>query len=380
MDFELGEQAERLRQHLQAMIAARIPETFLGAFTDDPADLKVTNQFCAELAEAGLLCIAWPREYGGGDGTVWEQTVVREEMWAVHEPRGPQYMGVNWIGPAIMRYGTDVQKEQHLPAIASGSVIWCQGFSEPDAGSDLSSLRTAAVPDGNGWLVSGQKVWTSYADMASWCVLAAATNPKASRSGRLTLFLVPMDRPGIEVRPIAAMLGPHHLNELFIDNLRVTPEDVLGEVGSGWRVMRDALAFERVGIARYARCERLLSRVREALGPAWAELPLGLQTRWVRALTQVRVAKLLAYVAVGGEEGVDGVAASAARIVTTTLDQLVAELLFEVLGSAALDAGPDALLHGAVEDHWRYAQASTVAAGTIEIQRMIVARQLLGGR
>ncbi|MWA03609.1 acyl-CoA dehydrogenase [Actinomadura sp. LD22] len=380
MDFELGERADDVRSQLREMLRAGVPDDFLGAFTDDPADLELTMRFCAELAEAGLLCIGWPAEYGGGDGTVWDQTVVREEMWAWHEPRGPQYMGVNWVGPAIMRHGTPEQKARHLPPIAAGSVIWCQGFSEPEAGSDLASLRTTATRDADGWLVSGQKVWTSYAAMASWCVLAAVTAPSEPTSRRLTLFLVPMDRPGIEVRPIASMLGPHHLNEVFIDELRVTDADVLGTPGDGWRIMRDALAYERVGIARYARCEALLERVREFLRDGWDDLPESVRTRWVRALIEIRVAKLLAYVAVGGEDGVDDAAASAARIVTTTLDQTVAELLFEALGSAALDTGTDAALHGAVEDHWRYAQAATVASGTIEIQRVITARDILGGR
>jgi alkylation response protein AidB-like acyl-CoA dehydrogenase len=382
VDFDLGQRAESVRSQLRALIEQYIPETFLGAFTDDPADLELTVRFCQRLAEAGLLCIGWPSEYGGGDGTVWEQAVVREEMWAWHEPRGPQYMGVNWVGPAIMRHGSAEQKAQHLPEIAAGRVIWCQGFSEPEAGSDLASLRTVARPDGDGWLVTGQKVWTSYATMAAWCVLAATTDPAASKSRRLTLFLVPMDRPGIEVRPIASMLGPHHLNEMFIDDLRVMPEDVLGPVGGGWAVMRDALAYERVGIARYARCEVLLERLLDRLGPdGWDALPPVLHSRWVRALNQIRVAKLLAYEAVADTgDGVDDVAASAARIATTTLDQTVAELLFECAGAQSLDAGPAAALQGAIEDHWRYAQASTVASGTIEMQRTIVARQVLGGR
>ncbi len=381
VDYELGERADTLRDTLRSLIRTHFPETFLGAFTDNPGDLELTRQFCKVLAAAGLLCIAWPPEYGGPGGSVWEQTVVREEMWAWHEPRGPQYMGVNWVGPAVMRHGTDEQKALHLPPIAAGDVIWCQGFSEPEAGSDLASLRTRAVPGSDGWLVSGQKVWTSYATLASWCVLAAATDPAAPKSRRLTIFLVPMDRPGIEVRPIASMLGPHHLNEVFLDEVPVTRADVLGEVGEGWQVMRDALAYERVGIARYARCESLLTRLREALGADWDKLPAALQARWVRALIDVRVARLLAYAAVAGSQhGIDNVAASTARIATTTCDQTVAELLFDALGALALDGGPDAPLHGAIEDHWRYAQASTVASGTIEMQRTIVARHLLGGR
>ena len=144
MDFELGDDAAALRARLRALIAEHIAPDFLGAFTDDPADLEVTQQFCRTLADAGLLTVAWPTEFGGGGGSLWDQTVVREEMWAHHEPRGAQYMGLNWVGPAIMAYGSDAQKRQHLPAIAAGEVIWCQGFSEPEAGSDLAALRTRA--------------------------------------------------------------------------------------------------------------------------------------------------------------------------------------------------------------------------------------------
>ena len=123
-----------------------MPEGFLGAFTDNPADLETAQQFCRTLAERNLLCLSWPEEFGGGGASVWEQTVVREEMWAHHEPRGAQYMGVNWVGPIIMRHGTEEQQRKHLPPIARGEVIWCQGFSEPEAGSDLASLRTTARP------------------------------------------------------------------------------------------------------------------------------------------------------------------------------------------------------------------------------------------
>ena len=382
MDYDLGERADALRLRLRQLIEEHVPEEFLGAFTDDPEDLALAQRFCKTLAAEGLLALAWPTEYGGGGGSVWEQTVVREEMWAHHEPRGAQYMGINWVGPALMRHGSPEQRAQHLPAIAAGDVIWCQGFSEPEAGSDLASMRTRALPDADGWLITGQKVWTSYALMAGWCVLAACTAPEAAPAGRITLFLLPMDRPGLTVRPIPSMLGPHHLNEVFLDEVRARPEDVLGEVGDGWRVIRDALAYERVGIARYARCDALLARVREALGDEWDALPGGLRTRWVRAMVDVRVARLLAYNAVAAQDSgeADDATASMARIATTQCDQSVAELLLEAAGPAALEGGAKAFLHGALDDHWRYAQAATVSSGTIEVQRMLVARAALGAR
>jgi alkylation response protein AidB-like acyl-CoA dehydrogenase len=379
MDYNLGDDAAELRNRLRQLIAEHIPADFLGACTDDPDDLATTESFCKLLASEGLLALAWPKEHGGGGGSVWQQTVLREEMWANYEPRGPQYMGINWVGPAIMRYGTAEQKAKHLSGIASGEVIWCQGFSEPEAGTDLASLRTRAVPDGDGYRINGQKVWTSYARMASWCVLAACTHPDAPKSKRLSLFLIPMDRSGFTVRGIPSMLGPHHLNEVFLDDLQAFPSDILGEPGDGWRVMREALAFERVGIARYARCESLLDRMQAELGADWERLPETIRARWARALVDLRVARLMAYRAVSLQDDPSaGAAASAARIATTICDQQVAELLFEVLGATALDSGNSAALYGAVDDHWRYAQAATVASGTIEVQRMMVARDVLG--
>jgi alkylation response protein AidB-like acyl-CoA dehydrogenase len=380
MDFDLGDGAAALRSRLRDLVAAHVADDWLGAFTDDPADLDAAQRFCKVLAGEGLLTVAWPTEYGGSGGSLWDQTVVREEMWAHHEPRGAQYMGLNWVGPAIMAHGTPEQKQRHLPAIAAGDVIWCQGFSEPEAGSDLAALRARAVPDGDGWRITGQKIWTSYAGMAQWCVLAARVGDGERHEG-ITLFLVPMDTPGITVRPIRSMLGPHHLNEVFLDGVWAGPDAVLGDVGDGWTVIRRALAHERVGIARYARCERLLSALGRALAPHWDELPPSLHAQWARALVHVRVARLLAYRTVHAQDTgeLPDVLASSARIAVTQCDQQVAEVLSQALEHEALDAGPAAPLHGAVEDHWRYAQAATVASGTIEVQRMIVAKALLGG-
>ncbi len=406
MDYELGAPADALRTRLRELIAAEIPAGWLGAFSDDPDDLARAQRFCRRLADEGLLTLSWPEEYGGAGGSVWDQTVVREEMWAHHEPRGAQYMGLNWVGPAIMAYGTDEQKARFLPPIARGEVIWCQGFSEPDAGSDLAALTTRADPiDASGvvldqagvgsaseqpargaaeqtamFRLNGQKIWTSYAEMAQWCVLAARVGPKGKRKHEgITMFLVPMDREGVTVQPIRSMLGRHHLNEVFFDDVEVGPDEVLGDLGDGWSVIRRALAHERVGIARYARCERLLAMAAEALGGIGA-LPAALRPAWARALVQVRAARLLAYRTVEEQERGEpqDATASAARLAIVQCDQAVAELLYQVLEDRSLEAGPSAPLAGAVEDHWRYAQAATVASGTIEVQRIIVSRALIG--
>ncbi|MEB3049218.1 acyl-CoA dehydrogenase family protein [Mycolicibacter sp. MYC123] len=379
MDFEMGARADELRGQLRELIAAELPSEFPGAFTDDPADLAAAQRFCRTLAERELLCLSWPSEFGGADASVWEQTVVREEMWAHHEPRGAQYMGVNWVGPIIMRHGTSEQQRRHLPPIAAGEVIWCQGFSEPEAGSDLASLRTFARRDGDGWLINGQKIWTSYATMAQWCFLLARTTRVGEGGAQrkqqgLTIFLVPMDNPAITVRPIRTMMGPHHLNEVFFDDLRVTDADVLGEVDAGWSIVADVMAFERVGIARYARCERLLAAAPQALGKRWDTLPAELVARWMRMLTHCRRARLMAYRVVALQAGgqVSPGDAAAYRIAVTRLDQESAEVLAEIAAEA-----DDQWFRAEVDDHWRYSQAATVSSGSIEMQRILLSRALL---
>lgn len=378
----MGKRANDLRTELRDLVNDHVPEHFLGAFTDDPADLEIAQQFCRTLAARNMLCMAWPEEFGGAAASVWEQTVVREEMWAHHEPRGAQYMGVNWVGPIIMRHGTEEQQRTHLPPIAAGEVIWCQGFSEPEAGSDLASLRTHARPavDGSGgWLVSGQKIWTSYATMAQWCFLLARTSKGEKKQQGLTIFLVPMDHPAITVRPIGCMMGPHHLNEVFFDDLRVTEADVLGTVDQGWSIVQDVMSFERVGIARYARCERLLAAAPTVLGDRWDELSDELRGRWIRMLTHCRRARLMAYrvVELQSSGRIAPGDASAYRIAVTKLDQDSAEVLMDIAAEVTHSDPRAQWFLGEVEDHWRYSQASTVSSGSIEMQRILLSRSLL---
>jgi alkylation response protein AidB-like acyl-CoA dehydrogenase len=381
MNFDLGPEADALRHHLRELVARHLPADFLGAFTDDPEDLETTRRFCKVLAAENLLALAWPAEFGGSGASVWEQTVLREEMWAHHEPRGPQYMGLNWIGPALMRFGTPDQQALHLQRIAAGDSVWCQGFSEPDAGSDLASLRTTARRADGGWRVDGQKIWTSYAQVAEWCFLAARTGEPDSRRRGISIFLVPMERAGIEVRPITNLLGPYHLNEVFFDDVFVGTDELLGEENGGWDVIRAALAFERVGIARYARGERLLSEVRASAGGLSA-MPGPLRARYASAMVHNRVARLMAYEVIGAQAAgtaTDGDAAGA-RIAAVTADQEVSDVLVEAIGTSVFDTAPsgDSHLHAAVEDYWRYSRAATVAAGSVDIQRVLVAQGALG--
>lgn len=365
-----------LRQQVRSIIASELSSSFSREFVSDPAWQERSTAFCRRLAEDRLLTFAWPEEHGGAGATIWEQTALREEFWAHHEPRGAQYMGVNWVGPAIMGYGTPAQREQHLPAIAAGDEVWCQGFSEPDAGSDLASLqlRAARQPDGS-YLANGQKIWTSYAAFANWCFLATRTTPGLAKKQGITIFLVPMDREGITVRPIESIMGPNHLNEVFFDDVVLHDDDVLGEVDRGWDVIDVVLKHERVGIARYARSDKILADiwplVRAASGPGSQSL----RDAHARALVRTRVARLLNYrtLASAIDTG-KPVQPSIARIATTLLDQLVAEIAMEVAGPDAVDADDGAA--GWIEDAWRYARSATIASGTTEIQRLLASRTL----
>ena len=231
-----------------------LPTWWKTVFVDDARAMPFTREFCHQLAERGWLTLSWPAEHGGADGSVWQQAVVREEMWAAGEPRGPQYMNLNYIGPLIMRFGTPEQQARHLPRMAAGDVLWCQGFSEPEAGSDLASLKTRAVRDGDHYVINGQKIWNSYADApADHCLLLARTNTEVKKQLGISMFLVDMRTPGITVRPIPSMAGKSEFSEIFFDDAVIPVADRLGDEDAGWNLVGEGLAFERIGIARYAR-------------------------------------------------------------------------------------------------------------------------------
>jgi alkylation response protein AidB-like acyl-CoA dehydrogenase len=371
-----------LRQQLRDLMAEHLPPGWLGPFTDDPADKAISDAFVRELAKRGLLIPEWPVEYGGRAVSLEQGLVIREEMWAHGEPRGAQYFGPNWIGPSVMQYGTAEQKALHLPPIAAGEVVWCQGFSEPEAGSDLAAMRTRAEPDGDGFRITGQKVWTSWAGWADWCYLLAKvpTESDDPRAG-VTVFLVPMDREGIEVRAIDAIPGPHHLNEVFLDGVRAERSEVLGEIAGGWDVVRAALSHERVGIARYARSDRMLARVAGHVG---VDEPSALRAEWMKARIMNRVSRLvcrrtLAAQATAGSLEFD---ANAARLLTVRTDQLVADVASDALGASffADRYSGDAPFGGAVEFSWRYTHGATIASGTTEMLQVRLVSELKRGR
>jgi alkylation response protein AidB-like acyl-CoA dehydrogenase len=378
MTFADDESVRELRRRLRRMIEEDLPSGFRGAFVEGNGGQEAANEFCRRLAEVNLLTMSWPREFGGTDASIWEQAALREEMWAHHEPRGAQYMGLNWVGPAIMRFGTPEQRERHLPAIANADSTWCQGFSEPEAGSDLASLRLRAQRCGeHDWTLSGQKIWTSYAGLAQWCFLTARTDNSGSKHHGITIFLIPMDRAGVTVREIDSMLGPHHLNEVFFDDVIATDVEILGDLDKGWDVIRFVLAHERIGIARYARSERILSLLPTYLPEDDRPRSVALRAAHARLLVRARTARLMNYRSLAAAPSADvpgGV--SGARLVTTLLDQEVAAMALEVLGEEGLYADDLAPLEAWAEEAWRYARSATIASGTSEVQRLLVARAM----
>jgi alkylation response protein AidB-like acyl-CoA dehydrogenase len=383
MDFAFTEEDERFRAELQAFLAEELPAWWRGMFVDDPRVLPETRRICEQLAARGWLTMAWPREWGGQEASAWRQAILREEMWAHDEPRGPQYMNLNYIGPCIMRFGSAEQKRRFLPPMAAGRVIWTQGFSEPGAGSDLASLTTRAEDRGDHFIVNGQKTWNSYADApADWCFLLARSDPAAPKHEGLSVLLVDMRTQGITVRPVGSMAGPHELNEIFFDDVVVPRDCVLGAQNRGWDVVTAGLTFERVGVARYARAGHIIER----LVAHAAAVGLAGDARVRQQLADLRVryeaARLLSYRAISmqARSQIPTVEASIARLHNTQLEQLVGHVGLELLGlpGQLTHDAPEAPLGGSVWRQWVRNIPTTIVAGTLEVQKNIIARRGLG--
>jgi alkylation response protein AidB-like acyl-CoA dehydrogenase len=377
MDLDWTDDERRFRAALRATIEANIRPGWTLDDRDmpEPADVDAVKAFCAALGAEGFLTPHWPDEFGGRHASPWEQLIISEETWRVGEPRGGQYMNTNWIGPALMAHGTPEQQAFHLPLISAGQVNWCQGFSEPDAGSDLAALRTRAVRDGDGYLVNGQKIWTSYAHAADWCFLLVRTDPDSPKREGITILLVAMDTPGIEVREIANPYGRHLIHEVHFTDVVVPVANRLGDEHQGWGIVRNILANERVGIARHAHAELVLDEtVADARqlnidveDPAMADA-LGLAYTWTEA------AQALNYVAVAERiREPDGARplAAVSRSITGPMEREVGWACQEVLGDQALARGTEA------DRQVVTGTTAMIASGAYEVQLDLIARLCL---
>jgi len=377
VEFDWSSEERAFRAELRAFLAAELPEDWAALSADGPgsdAQAAFSKEFCPRLAERGWLTQHWPAAYGGSDASAWFHAILGEEMWQCGEPRGAQYMNVNWIGPTIMRYGTDEQKALHLPPISRGEVLWSQGFSEPEAGSDLVALRTLALRDGDVYVVNGSKIWTSYVNHAQYCFLLVRTDPASKRHRGISVLLCPLDLAGIEIREIPSVVGDRYFHEVFFTDVRVPVSCRLGPENEGWEVVAHALQYERVGAARYARAAFTLDELAKRAAergllddPAWLD-------RFGEARAACEAARMLVYRVIdlrqhGSPPTAD---TNVARVANTHAERLVSELALEIFG-------PQALTYGCFADaHFRLAMTAGVAVGATEINLNLVANRFLG--
>ncbi|BCW91141.1 Putative acyl-CoA dehydrogenase FadE17 [Alphaproteobacteria bacterium SO-S41] len=373
MEFAWSNEQDAYRRRVSSFIERTLPKDWWtnyahGIGTD--AQLFYSKIFCPALAEEGLLVPQWPKEYGGADGNPWQQFILAEEMWSWNEPRGGQYMGVNWIGPALMRYGTQAQKDEHLTRIASGNVTWSQGFSEPQAGTDLAALKTRAERTNSGFKINGMKIWTSYARRADWIFLLARTGPERKS---ISCFLVPMTSPGIKVVPFPGLVEEGHLNEVYFDDVEVPESALVGEESKGWDVIRHALNYERVGLPRYHWARRTLDTAVAQLKKEGRFSDPIVRAAAGRIVAKCEAARLLTYLVVHqritGEDTVD-----------PNVQRLTAAEACLDLMSFLMEYTPDCLAGGdpMLENFYRSQIAATIAAGTYELQLDLIAQRGLG--
>ncbi len=335
------------------------------------------------LAAAGWTCLGWPEQYGGRDATLRQQVIFHEEYAKADAPSRVSHLGEELLGPTLLAFGTEAQKKRFLPGIKTVTELWCQGYSEPGAGSDLAAVTTSARRDGDGWTINGQKIWTSLAHVADWCFAICRTEPGSSRHHGLSYLLVPMDQPGIEVRPINQLTGTSEFNEVYFDNARTEADLVVGEPGEGWRVAMGTLTFER-GIStvgqqiQFARELSNLEAVAEGNGalddPVIAE-------RIDRAWVGLRVLRAHALRTLeSAHDNTDARTAagqaSVSKLLWANWHRGLGELAMDVLGAPGLESLPDDL------NEWQrlflFSRADTIYGGSNEVQRNIIAERVLG--
>ncbi len=374
MNFQWNTEQQAFRSRIEQFLEAKLPEDWEEFSRHGPGSPDLTRfarTFCRELAEEGLLFPHWPKDIGGEGLGPWEQQILAEVMWEWGEPRGGQYMNVNWIGPTMVRYGTEAQKAKYLPQISSGEMLWCQGFSEPNSGSDLASLRTRAELEDGAYRVNGQKIWTSYAGLADTCFLLTRTSEDKKRG--ITILLVTMDTPGITVRQIPSLIGEGDIHEVFFDDVMVPVGQRFGEEGQAWEIISYSLANERLGIPRYHLARKALDRAVGMLKAAGDFSADGVKAEAARCAALCEGARTAIYAIVQKrvDGGVVGPETSSARFATVMAERAVSEFVVEYV--------PEALAGGSayLQMHHQRGIVAGIASGAAEIQLNIIASDVL---
>jgi alkylation response protein AidB-like acyl-CoA dehydrogenase len=381
VDFSYPAEVQRFRKELRSWLQRNLTDEVVtagrGRCRDDSA-FHLLRTWDATMADAGWGAVSWPREYGGRGATVLEQLAYAEETTRARAPIPLNVIGLNNIGPAIMAFGTDAQKRELLPRMVRADDIWCQGMSEPEAGSDLASLRTRAVPDGNDFVVSGQKIWTSLGDRADWCQLYVRTDADAPKHQGISCLIVDMTLPGIDVRPLVNLNGNADFAEVFFNDVRVPAASLLGPLNDGWQVATTTLSHERAGAARlYAGLQLQLTDLVADLADHTVDGRRALDDsailhRLGELAVQVDYLELLCKRSISAAlHGGDALGTAAlAKSVWAEAGQAMANLAFDVLGPRQ------------AADRWTQQRLSsrslTIAGGTTQINKNITAVRVLG--
>ena len=392
MDLSFTEEEERFRQRVRDFMKANLPEGwgtpgYKGAAGEETMELQ--RDWTRRLHQAGFLGMAWPKEYGGQGASQIELAIFNEESARFRAPGPLNGLALILVGPTIMVHGTDEQKKRYLPKILSCEELWCQGFSEPNAGSDLASLRTRAELVGDEFVVNGQKCWTTQAQIADWCILMTRTDPAAPKHRGISYLLINMKSPGVTVRPLRQITGGHEFNEMFFDNVRVPRENLLGELHGGWRVGQTTLMNER-GTSALAVWVRFRQTYQELVEMARTQTRNGkpatedrtIRQQLAQAYVDLEGLRYVSYrtfskILKGGTPGPEG---SISKVLWSELNQRMNELALTLQGPTS-----QLVRHStyAVEDgRWQFtflrSRANTIEAGTSEIQRNIIAQRVLG--
>jgi alkylation response protein AidB-like acyl-CoA dehydrogenase len=398
MEFGYPPEAEAYREKVQAFLAEHLPADWrgLGGLPVEQAD-EFTKEWRRTLHEHGYLAVAWPKEYGGAGLSAIETVIVAEEFAKAGVPQsGPNdVFGIQMVGNTIIEWGTEEQKRFFLPRILSGEHVWCQGYSEPNAGSDLGNLGCRAVRDGDEWVINGQKIWTTEGHLANWIFVLTRTDPTAAKHRGITFLLCPMDQPGIEVRPIRMLSGESEFNEVFFTDARCPVENVVGGVDNGWAVAMTLLGYERGEAATVqplrfrVELDRLLDLARET-GRAGDPV---IRQRLASCYAQVEIMrylglKVLTQFLGGGRPGPES---SIFKLYWSEYHKVVTELAMDIMGAAGLvptgrapssAIGPDDVGAPNSTASWAmtflHARAGTIYAGTSQVQRNILGEQVLG--
>jgi len=380
VDFAYPAEVEQFRKELRAWLAANLTDDVAAAGRrpdTDSAAFETLRTWNRRMADAGWAAVSWPREYGGRGATMLEQLVYAEETTRARAPVPFNVIGMNNIAPSIMQYGTESQKRRLLPRMLRADDIWCQGMSEPDAGSDLASLRTRAVRDGDHFVVTGQKIWTSLGHRADWCQLYVRTDPDAPKHQGISSLIVDMSLPGIEVRPLVTLNGDADFAEVFFNDVRVPVDALLGPLNEGWRIATTTLSHERAGAARlYTEMQLRLEDLVTDLAVVEVDGRMLEDPVTLRRLGEIAVR--IKYLEVLCQRSISAMphggdplgSASLAKTIWGEIGQDIAALAFDLLGPRGAN--------GRWADYRLTSRSLTIAGGTTQINRNITAQRVLG--